>query len=155
MERACILGYVDAEHRAAFERLNVEWLERFFAVEPIDRELFADPQGLIVEAGGAIFMARLADEFVGTVALLPTGERQFELAKMAVTASVQARGIGEMLVRACVEHARAAGAQQLQLMTNSKLERAGRLYRRLGFRVIASGPHPKYARTDLIMALDL
>jgi putative acetyltransferase len=155
MNRAQILSYVEAEHRAAFERLNVEWLERYFVVEPIDRALFAEPQRLIVDAGGAIFMASLDTEVVGTAALLPIGPQQFELGKMAVSELAQARGIGEMLARACIERARSSGAKQLELMTNSKLERAGRLYRRLGFRVIATGQHPKYKRTDLVMALDL
>jgi ribosomal protein S18 acetylase RimI-like enzyme len=74
---------------------------------------------------------------------------------MAVTEHAQAKGIGEALVRACIERARELGAQQLDLMTNSKLERAGRLYRRLGFRLVASGPNPKYKRVDTVMTYDL
>ena len=33
----------DPRWRADFARLNLEWLERWFTVEPIDREVLGDP----------------------------------------------------------------------------------------------------------------
>ena len=56
--------------RAAFERLNREWIERWFAVEDADREMFADPEAQIVEPGGQIFF--VVDE-VGVRADRPRG----------------------------------------------------------------------------------
>ena len=34
-----------AEYANAFRDLNVEWLEKFFRVEPIDHEILGDPAG--------------------------------------------------------------------------------------------------------------
>lgn len=39
--------------RADFARLNIEWLERWFVVEPVDRTVLSDPETHIL-AGGAI-----------------------------------------------------------------------------------------------------
>ena len=38
----------------AFARLNREWLEEYFHVESIDREMLSDPQSTIIDPGGAI-----------------------------------------------------------------------------------------------------
>jgi hypothetical protein len=44
-----------ADLRPDFERLNREWIERWFVVEEEDRKVFADPAGRIVQPGGQIF----------------------------------------------------------------------------------------------------
>ena len=44
------------EFRAAFERLNRDWIETFFVLEPADREIFSDPEGHILASGGEIFL---------------------------------------------------------------------------------------------------
>ncbi len=53
-----------------FERINLEWLERWFAVEAVDREMLARPQQHVLDPGGAIVFAELDGEIVGTCALL-------------------------------------------------------------------------------------
>ena len=57
---------IDFEPRYAsdFKRLNVEWLEKYFTVEPIDELVLSDPSGSIIEPGGAILLARAGDEIV-------------------------------------------------------------------------------------------
>lgn len=136
-----------------FSRLNIEWLDKYFTVEPIDEELFADPS-VLVRDGGAILFARVDDQIVGTCALQREGE-SCELTKMAVTERWQGRRIGVKLLRAAIERARELGLPKLHLVTNSKLVPAINLYRKHGFRVTHSGPHPKYDRGDLMMELTL
>ena len=141
------------EHAAAFRRLNLDWIERLFKVEGPDLEVLDDPQGAILEPGGAIFMALDGDTAVGTSAMIAFGGGRYELAKMCVAASHQGRGIGELLGRACTAWARAQGAQSVFLETNSALAGAIRLYERLGFR---HAPFPKvsdYARGDVYMEM--
>lgn len=53
----------------AFARLNREWLEKYFHVEAIDREMLSDPQSTIIDPGGAILYALSGTEILGTVAL--------------------------------------------------------------------------------------
>ena len=43
--------------RADFARLNIEWLERWFTVEAVDREVLGDPESHILGPGGRILFA--------------------------------------------------------------------------------------------------
>jgi GNAT superfamily N-acetyltransferase len=149
-----VVGYED-RYRAAFERLNREWIEAHFHVEPEDEAVFADPYGRIVAPRGEIFFLLEDGEPVGTCALLPHGPRAFELGKMAVTARAQGRGCGERLLRAAIGWARERGAEEVLLSSNSRLEPALRLYRRLGFEVVPLVPDERYQRVDVMMRLRL
>ena len=74
---------------------------------------------------------------------------------MGVSPSHQGQGIGERLVRAAIEYARASGATMMFLDTNSALHSAIRLYERLGF-VHATRPTPSvYERSNVYMELQL
>lgn len=157
-QRTRMLGDVeildfDPEYREYFRTLNLEWLEKYFVVEPVDRAVLWNPES-IVEAGGAILFARVDDEIVGTCAL-QQDDGKWELTKMAVTESHQGRQIGRKLLLAAIERAREMGVEQLFLVTNSSLSAAVTLYRKTGFRVTQCGPHPKYERGDLTMELTL
>ena len=52
---------------------------------------------------------------------------------LAVAPEAQGRGVGEALVRACIDQARADGRERLLLHTTSWMPAAHRLYARLGF----------------------
>ncbi len=84
-------------HAEAFSKLNEEWLQKYFTIEPHDREMLDDPAGYIINPGGTIFLAQRNDEFVGTCAMIPAPRQEFELAKMAVTERMQGRQIGKRL----------------------------------------------------------
>jgi len=118
---------------AAFRRLNEEWINRYFVLEPKDEDSLADPQRTILDRGGRIFLAILASEPVGCCALLAVAPGEFEVAKMAVTKSSQGAGIGRRLLEKAITEARASGARRLYLETNRKLVAAIRLYESLGF----------------------
>ena len=142
---------------AAFRSLNVEWIERYFRLEAPDEAVLCDPRGAILDAGGRIFLAVLAGRPVGCCALIRVHSGEFEVAKMAVTASAQGAGIGRALLTAAIEAARLSGAHRLCLETNSVLGPAIRLYESLGFQHIpADCAHPSaYARCDVTMELML
>ncbi len=140
--------------RADFERLNREWIERWFTVEEEDRKVFDDPAGRIVEPGGQIFFVVDEGGVRGTCAVIRHDAETFELAKMAVEPSAQGRGYGDRLVEAAVAFARQAGAKRLMLVSNSRLGPALRLYRKHGFRDVPLDP-TAYARADIQLALDL
>ena len=141
----------------AFRKLNEEWIVRYFAIEPKDEASLADPQGIILDRGGRIFLAFRNGEAVGCCALLAMTPGEFEVAKMAVTESSQRSGIGRHLLSTVISEARASGARRLYLETNRKLETAIRLYESLGFRHIPAErviPSP-YARANVYMELEL
>jgi GNAT superfamily N-acetyltransferase len=139
----------------AFRRLNLDWIERLFKVEPPDLKVLDDPEAAIIAKGGMILFALEDEAAVGTVAMIRVDAARYELAKMGVSATHQRRGIGERLGAAGIAWAREAGARTIFLETNSRLANAIRLYERLGFRH-APHPHPSdYARSDVYMELPI
>lgn len=136
---------------AAFHALNVEWLDRYFRVEPIDATILSDPAKYVVAGGGEILFARVQGEVVGTVALKHHGHGVYELTKMAVTASAQGGGIGRKLALACIAEFRARNGRKLYLESHSSLGAALALYESLGFEH-AKPPRPsEYERADVYM----
>lgn len=142
------------EHAEAFRTLNLAWIEQWFGVEESDLKLIDDPIGQIIEPGGAILMTEYRGDIVGTCALIPMDGKRFELAKMAVDESVRGKGIGLLLGRAVLAKARELGARSVYLESNTVLEPAITLYRKLGFQQVFGGPSP-YSRCNIQMEIDL
>jgi len=144
---------------AAFRRLNEEWITRYFKLEPKDEHAFANPQETILNKSGRIFFAAHrsseGEEVLGCCALLAMGPGEFEVGKMAVTASAQGLGLGRLLMEHVIAAAKAAGAKRLFLETNHALTPAIRLYESVGFTHIPkerAKPSP-YARADVPMEM--
>lgn len=139
--------------REDFARLNLEWLQRWFVVEAIDREVLDDPETHILAAGGHILFALDAGECaVGTVALKHEGGGVYELTKMAVAEQRRGGGVGRALMRAALETFRACEGRELFLESSSKLAPALALYESVGFRHRpAPRPGTHYARADVYM----
>jgi GNAT superfamily N-acetyltransferase len=143
--------------RGDFARLNREWLEEYFTLEPADEAVLEDPERTILQPGGAILFALRAGRPVGTVALIRHDAVTFELAKMAVTRALRGGGIGRRLAQAAIERARECGARRLVLQTSARLAAATHLYYALGFRRARPGlriPNP-YHRPTFAMQLGL
>lgn len=153
MNNFTIIPY-EPRYQPDFKRLNVEWISRDFTLEPHDLEQLDHPETHILPNQGAIFLARLDDEIVGTVALVNTGETGFELAKMSVTPKAQGRGIGKQLCLAALDYARQIGLRSVWLESNRRAKTALALYEKVGFREVPLVPSP-YARADIRMEIDL
>jgi len=135
----------------AFKRLNVEWLEKYFRVEPIDHVVLSDPQITIIDPGGAILYAVVDGAAVGTVALKHDGAGVFEMTKMAVTASQQGMGLGRQLLDAAVARFEELEGKKLYLESHSSLLPALALYESAGFRHEAPPNPSDYERADVYM----
>ncbi len=144
-----ITEYTDAK-KEAFKKLNYEWLEKYFVVEPVDAALLSNPHGEIIDKGGHIFFAEYNGEIVGTVALINIGDAVFELGKMAVTEKVQGLGIGKQLMEHCLDFAKRNGAKKVLLYSNRKLGTAIHLYKKYGFIEVPVEPG-HYERADIKM----
>ncbi len=132
------------------KRLNYEWLEKYFVVEPADVVALSNPQEEIIDKGGMIFFAQMNGEVVGTVSLLKKSENIYEVGKMAVTESAQGQGIGRLLLEHCLKIAIEISVEKLILYSNRKLVTALRLYEKYGF-VEVSMDTDLYARADIKM----
>lgn len=113
--------------------LNIEWLKKYFKVEPKDEIVLSNPQGEIIDKGGMIFYAKYNDTIIGTVSLIKIDNTTFELSKMAVTDNVQGLGIGKKLMEHCLAVAKENDIQKLILYSNRSLLPAIHLYEKFGF----------------------
>jgi GNAT superfamily N-acetyltransferase len=138
-----------------FERLNIEWLEAYFYVEDYDRKVLSQPRRFILDPGGYIFMALVGDDPVGTVALIKRGEGDYELSKMGVTPKYQGLRIGQKLMYYAINFAGEQNFRRLFLDSNTILEPAIRLYRKVGFREIPVPEDSPYERCNIRMELKI
>jgi putative acetyltransferase len=146
----------------AFRTLNEEWITRYFALEAKDIETLGDPESAILRKGGHIFLAYAvhassAPEPVGCVALIPMGNKVYELSKMAVSPRLRGLGIGRSLIEYAIAQARVLGAHSLFLGSSTKLANAVHLYESVGFQHVPPErlPPMPYARADVFMELPL
>lgn len=153
MNQVAIIPY-DPIYQPDFKRLNVEWIETYFRVEPHDLEQLEDPETYILPNDGQIFFAKIGDQIVGCVAMVNMGATGFELAKMAVSPTAQGRGIGKLLCLAAIDYARQAGIKTVWLESNRVLTPALTMYASVGFREVPGVPTP-YARADIRMEMAL
>ena len=139
-------------NKEAIKTLNLEWLQKYFKVEPKDELVLSNPVEEIINKGGKIYYALYDKEIIGTVSLIKMNVTTFELSKMAITEKVQGLGIGRQLIDFCIEEAKKLGIQKLILYSSRQLKPALHLYESFGFKEIPveSGI---YERADIKMEL--
>ncbi|MDO9374956.1 MAG: GNAT family N-acetyltransferase [Bacteroidota bacterium] len=135
-----------------FAALNYAWLEKYFAIEPLDQRMLENPTRYFIEPGGHIFFATFDDEIAGTFALLKTLDSEFELAKMAVAENFQGLKIGNRMLEFAIAKAKELKLKKLILYSSTKLLPALHLYRKYGFVEVPVG-HSEYLRSDIKMEL--
>jgi len=154
MNEVKIVPY-NKKYKEDFKRLNIEWLQKYFIVEPADEKMLSSPEKEIIRNGGEIFFALLENKAVGTCAVLKVDEATFELAKMAVTEKAQGKQIGKKLCLTAIVYAISNNGEKIVLDTNKKLDAAINLYRSLGFLAVPHLYNDKYKRDLLRMELNL
>jgi len=147
-----IIGYESA-HKGWFEKLNRQWIEQDFWMEPVDVEVLQNPDKMIIAKGGAILMATVAGLIAGTVALKFVDQGVYEFTKMAVGEKYRGQKVGWALGVAAIQKAKDLGAKKIILYSNTILVPAIELYRKLGFvEVPVDGP---YKRSNIKMVLNI
>lgn len=141
------------EHQPWFEKLNRQWIEKYFWMEPLDFQILQNPDDHIIKKGGSIFMATYHKELAGTVALKFVTPAIYEFTKMAVDEKFQGKKIGQALADAAITKSKKLGAEKIILYSNTILQPAIALYKKIGFQEIpVDGP---YKRTNIKMELIL
>ena len=140
----------------AFHDINATWISQMFSLEENDVRLLENPRELIVDKGGAVLFAETSDlGVVGTCAIMRMKDGWFELTKMGVLEAARGRKVGEFLLAAALERAKAMGvADRLYLLTNRKCGPAIHLYEKLGFQhdaEIMALFGSRYERCDVAM----
>jgi len=99
---------------------------------------------LLEDPGATLLIARDGDAIVGTalVIVYPTTMRvESRIEDVVVDGAARGRGIGEALIRECIEVARRRGASIVELQTARVRVAANRLYERMGFERRDSNPY--------------
>jgi len=111
-----------------------------------------------VRARGEVLAALDRTDLLGTVTVVAPSSsarrlatrEEFELHLLCVRSDARRRGIGEALVRAALQRAKAEGARGVVLWTQPSMEAAQRLYRRCGFERDPSADFNRAARQFLV-----
>ncbi|TAI49233.1 GNAT family N-acetyltransferase [Flagellimonas allohymeniacidonis] len=142
--------------KKAFKDLNEEWIREYFKMEELDHKYLDRPETYILQPGGYIGVALHQNQAVGVCALIKSNDDtyDFELSKMGVSPKIQGQGIGWLLGEHIVEEAKRRGAKTIYLDSNTVLEPAIKLYRKLGF-VEVQGYNSFYERCNIRMELKL
>ncbi|MFP4149619.1 MAG: GNAT family N-acetyltransferase [Nitriliruptoraceae bacterium] len=122
--------------------LTLAGYDAYGRIEGPYREHLADPRRR-VDRCTDLLVAEVAGEVVGTVTfVLPhdgewegrriaEGDASFRM--LAVDPRAEGQGVGRALVGACIARAEAHGARRIVITTMAWMDRAQRMYQRLGF----------------------
>jgi ribosomal protein S18 acetylase RimI-like enzyme len=153
IEKLEIIAY-QPEFAKDFYSLNVEWLEKYFYVEPYDEKVLSNPQEYVLDPGGHIFFAKYNSEIVGVIALI-NQTTYFELSKMAVLPKYQGLKIGLKLMNFCIEFAKNKKWKSITLYSHRSLVPAINLYKKIGFKEVEVEKDVHYKRANIKMLLEL
>tara|TARA_B100000900_G_scaffold402173_1_gene407748 strand:- start:182 stop:649 length:468 start_codon:yes stop_codon:yes gene_type:complete len=138
-----------------FKSLNLEWLNKYFKVEPIDELVLNNPMREIIDKGGFIFMIQKNHETIGTLALIKKSKDLYEFSKMAIIPEERGNGYGNMAMKFLIEFAKNKNWSKLILYSNTKLKNSIHLYRKYGFKEIQLEKNLIYSRGNIKMQLSL
>ena len=153
MSNVTIVSF-DEEYSSIFYELNKLWIEESWLLEKSDKFDLLNPKESIIDKGGEIFFALIDGNVIGTVAMIRSADRIYELAKMTVDINYRGNGVASKLMDQCLDYAINNNAQQIYLITNDTLVIARNLYDKYGFKEVKLDSD-KYLRGNVKMALNL
>jgi len=144
----------DEEYSSIFYELNKLWIEESWLLEESDKFDLLNPKESIIDKGGEIFFALIDGNVIGTVAMIRSADRIYELAKMTIEINYRGNGVANKLMDQCLNYAINNNAQQIYLITNDTLLIARNLYDKYGFKEVKLDSD-KYLRGNVKMVLNL
>ena len=153
MSNVTIVSF-DEEYSSIFYELNKLWIEESWLLEESDKFDLLNPKESIIDKGGEIFFALIDGNVIGTVAMIRSADRIYELAKMTVEINYRGNGVANKLMDQCLNYAMNNNAQQIYLITNDTLVIARNLYDKYGFKEVKLDSD-KYLRGNVKMVLNL
>src|SRR6187549_1121706 len=99
------------KYQPDFKRLNLDYLDKYNLTESHDMIILDNPEEIVIERDGFIWLAKAGDEIVGTVGIMPEGHGIFELIKMCVAESWRGEGISKLLMETCLHKVKELGGE--------------------------------------------
>ena len=144
-----------AKDSEQFKALNIEWLKKYFEVEPIDERVLSNPRSEILDSGGFIFMAEIKDEVIGTFAFIKKGNQIFDFSKMAIDPKFRNKGYGKVRIQFAISFAKKYHWNKIILYSNTILKNSIHLYFKYGFIEVPMEADVIYSRGNIKMELEL
>ena len=144
----------NSKYDQSFYELNKSWIEEFWVLEESDVKDLLKPRESIINLGGEIFFVLANSIVVGTAAMIPFPNSKIELAKMTVHKEFRGKGLSKILLKKCIDYAKASKAKEIFLISNRRLLSARKLYEKFGFLEVDLDSN-KYKRGNYKMILRL
>lgn len=125
----------DKKYKNEFIRLNTEWLNRFFMVEPVDQDMMDRVEELI-ENGAMVYFAIENDKVLATCMAMPVKGNHWEICKLAAQNQYTGTGAGSAVFKASMDYAIKKGAEKLSLISCRSLSPAIHIYEKFGFKEV-------------------
>lgn len=138
-----IIKTTSAQHYADATALIVEyskWLNIDLSFQNFDQEMASLPT-MYNDKDGGLFVAYLDHQPAGVVGLRRFSTTDGEVKRMFVRESARGHGLGKLLLRTCIDTARALEYNTLKLDTADFMKSAIKLYTDEGFNEIAAYRH--------------
>ena len=151
---ACTFDLLEADTRPLVQTLRTlfreyaEWLKVDLCFQGFEAELASLPGVYARSRGGALLLARRADEAAGCVALRALEPGICEMKRLWVRAAYRGSGLGTQLAQAVMQRASESGYRIMRLDTLARMDRALQLYAKLGFHEV-----PRYYDNPLADAI--
>jgi GNAT superfamily N-acetyltransferase len=139
------LGWVVMAHGESYAR-EFGWDTSF---EALVARIVADYAEDHDPSREAAWVAEADGHRAGCVFCVKDDDETARLRILLVDPQARGLGLGQDLVRRCVQFARSAGYQRMTLWTNDPLTSAARIYLAAGFRLVAQEPHHSFG-ADLL-----
>ncbi|MFC2138560.1 GNAT family N-acetyltransferase [Bacteroidota bacterium] len=155
MDKVEIIDYTP-KYLEDFKNINLNWIQKYFEIEELDLKMLQNPKSYIIDKGGYVFLAKVENKIVGTCSLIKEDNDSYELSKMAVLEEYQGQQIGKKLCLHAINRAREMKASEIFLVSNTALQKAMGLYKKVGFRkveLVTNGD--SYNRNNIKMVLEL
>jgi GNAT superfamily N-acetyltransferase len=143
-----------AKDSEQFKALNIEWLKKYFEVEPIDERVLSNPRSEILDSGGFIFMAEIKEKVIGTFAFIKKRNQIYEFSKMAIDPKFRNKGYGNVMMQFAISFAKKYRWNKIILYSNTTLKNSIHLYFKYGFIEVPMEADVIYSRGNIKMELD-
>ena len=144
-----------AKDSEQFKALNIEWLKKYFEVEPIDEIVLNNPRSEILDSGGFIFMAEIKEKVIGTFAFIKKRNQIYEFSKMAIDPKFRNKGYGNVMMQFAISFAKKYRWNKIILYSNTTLKNSIHLYFKYGFIEVPMEADVIYSRGNIKMELEL